>query len=201
MRCLNIMELERKKVPMKKQTKLFKHFITILNIIALSMPILVFVYYVVANGLNLHMTADAMQYHGYEGQSTFESDFDYAKENLVPTNVNMNLLYTLDNFGYLNYDAYNTDLTTWLSNYEGASYQSIVQNGVSTKMLLDVDFTSLFFENGLVNYSGSVAPYLMLNYMCNYFINISLIIFIPELLVLFIYILRNLAYKFVDKMD
>ena len=165
------------------------------------MPLLVFAYYVCANALNLHMTADSMQYHGYQGSSTFEDDFDYAKENLVPTDVNMNLFYTLDNFGYLNYDNTITDLSTWLTTYDGETYSDIVSTGVSTKMLLDIDFTSIFFNNNLINYNGSVAPYLMLNYMCNYFINVSLIIFIPEILVLFIYLLRNLSYKFIEKFD
>lgn len=129
----------------------------------------------------------------FENVSILNLDTDYitfykVPQNQIPSTVNVvqNDISSFDD---------------WKTYYEGQSYDYIINNGTDTNMILNLDFGEIFFNQDLINHNDSIAVYLFINYMINYIFNITLLLFIPEILMCFINICRNLIYKFVERSD
>lgn len=86
----------------------------------------------------------------------------------------------------------------WKDAYDGENYSTIVTEGTDTHLVLNLDFISLFQTSDIVNYNNNVAIYLFINFYFNYLLNVLLLLFLPEFILLFIDFVKQLLYKFTD---
>lgn len=171
------------------KTRLFRHFITALHIIALSVPFVSFGYKVIADNLTNLFTSNSLQHHGGASDS-YADDLELGKEKFVVHELNYYLVDTLYDFNFIDSSA--DDFAT---NYESYVLSDIVTD---SHLMTNFDYVSLF-TNNLENHGYSIAPFLFINYYINYVLTISLLLFLPEVILWFIYFVKNLIYKTLDR--
>ena len=158
---------------MKRTTRIFKHFIAILNILACGVPLIVLGIITIQDVLPKYFTSLGMQHHG-NGSSTFSDDIDDLGTYNEFQDVNYNMMSTLDRMGYLTYSGTFDD---YLTTIDGNTYTTIVSN-CDTHFLLNYDYVSIFMLSDITNNNNSVALYLFVNFYINYFINVSILYFL-----------------------
>lgn len=187
---------------MKGKTKLFRHFITLLNIVAIALPLVTFGYYVANDALSKHYASQSVQHHGGTSD-VFSDDLDYAIDNLTLRSIDDNFIFTLQDYEYYNFDSSKgiTDIESWYAYYDGKSYATIISdNAVSNKFFLNLDFISMF-DNGIVNNGKNVTTYLFVNFYINFIITMTLLCFMPSVILAFFEICKGFVYKFLDEGD
>lgn len=179
-----------------KRTKLFKHFMTLLYIGAISLPICFLVVNVCRDVFPKLFASFSVQHHGGTSD-TFSNDLDYATQKLQFNDFNDTLFTTMDNFNYFVYDSEVTNVSEWISENNGSSYTDVIQN-TSSHFIINFSVVRLF-DNGIVMDGNKIAPLLFVDFMCNFIINMSLIVFLPEVLLCFVNMVRDLIYTFTSK--
>ena len=180
----------------KKTRRYINHFFAFTHIVALSVPVVVLIYYVVRDNLTNLFASQSVQHHGGTSD-VFSNDLDYAVDTLTTKSLDDYIYDTLDNFSYLTYDNIVTNKDEWVSAYEGDYFYEITAEHTSTHLLLNYDYFSLF-NHDLTQQNGNIAVWLFMNYYINYLISISILIFLPEVIIYFFDWAKSSIYTFTN---
>lgn len=167
-----------------------------LYILAIALPLIFVAIDVCCDVFPKMFASWSVQHHGGTSD-VFSNDLDYSVQTMQFNDFNMTLFRVMDNFNYFKYDVTITNLNELITSIDGANY-STIQELCDSHLLIDFSVISLF-DNGLVNYGTSISPYLFADFFFVYLVNISVICFLPEVLLAFVTWCRNLVYSFVEK--
>ena len=169
---------------MKKNHKIMGGFIAILHCCLMATPLLVLLFNTCKEAI--HQATSYETTYVYDTNGNYqESSRDYG----LTDYITIGMRDTNEDF-----DVYNGCLTdsTW-SDY-------ISNNKNPYPFLLDVNFLGVF-ENGETISKDTLEIYAYINFYLNWLINMSVIVFIPEIILVFIDICRKLIYSFSHKIE
>lgn len=169
---------------MKKNKKIMGGFIAILHCLLMSIPALVLCFNTIKFAIHDVTSYDSTYVYDNNG-NYLESSRDYELSDYIT----IGLHDTNSDF-----DVFNGTLvdSTW-SDY-------VTNNKNPFPFLLDVDFLGIF-DNGDTISKDTLEIYAFLNFYLNWLINMSVIVFVPELIIVFIDMCRKLVYSFSHKID
>ena len=169
---------------MKKNKKIMGGFIALLHCCLMAIPALVLCF----NTLKfaIHDVTSYESTYVYDSNGNYQEESrqyelsDYITQGLQDTNAD--------------FDVYTGTLTdmTW------AIFSSDYKNAFP--FLLNVDFLSVFDNSETIS-KDTLELYAYINFYLNWLINMSVIVFVPELILIFIDICRKLVYSFSHKID
>lgn len=181
---------------MAKTKRYINHFFAFAHITALAVPVIILGYNIVKDNLSNLFASQSVQHHGGTSD-VFANDLDYAVEILQTKSMNDYIYDTLDNLNYLTYDATAIDKDAWVTTYNDVPFATITSEHTNTHLILNYDYYSLF-DRTLIQHDGNSAIWFFFNYYVNYIISITIMIFIPELILYFFTWAKSLIYKFTD---
>lgn len=169
---------------MKKNHKILGGFIACLHCCLMALPLLTLLYNVGRHCLQANLS--------YEVTYTYDSEGNYSessREYTLAEKVELSFKDTLADFNYID-TSYDYSQHTWSDNFAQTSYPFLMNN----------DFMGLFSISS--NTMGDSAyTYVFINMYLNWIINMSVIVFVPELICVFIDICRKLIYSFSHKIE
>ena len=170
---------------MKKNHKILGGFIACLHCCLMALPLLVGVFNVCSVAIH-HMTS-------YETTYTYDQDGNYQESSKE---------YGLDDYIHLGLQETNKDFNVYTGSLQdNTSWESYVSNNMNDyPFLLSVDFLGIFSNQTNLT-EDSLEVYAYINFYLNWLINMSVIVFVPELILIFLDICRRLVYSFSHKID
>lgn len=191
---------------MKKKTRLFKYFLTIVKISVLGLPLFALGYHILSNAFKNHDYAVSV------GGMNTEPNYSQDILNYGWGDISNACFFTMKDLGLLYAYAPNSDFESYVKEVFGIdvtdysySWRSLVVGEDSTLTMLscssgliDEDFLSWTGLDFQIGYTRG-AEFVFLNYYINYLINFSIILFIPEVILYFFDFASGLCSKFVDK--
>lgn len=170
---------------MKKNKKIMGGFIAILHCCLMALPLLVLVFNTLKIGVTQSLSYETTYVYDNEGnyqESSREYSFnDYVIMGFHETNKDFNVYYD------------ELESTNW------AIYFIDYHNPFT--FLMDIDFLGVFNIDGWTMNVSQLEIYAFINFYLNWLINMSVIVFVPELILVFIDICRKLVYSFSHKID
>lgn len=172
---------------MRKNKKIMGGFIAILHCCLMALPLLVLVFNTLKIGVTQSLSYETTYVYDNEGNYQ-ESSREYSFNDYVI----MGFRDTLIDFHYIDEEIINT--------YEQNDWDNATSELWSFPFVMDIDFLSLFSVSSN-EFGESIYIYFYINFYLNWLINMSVIVFVPELILVFIDICRKLVYSFSHKID
>lgn len=167
-----------------KKHKILGGFVACLHCCLMAIPLLVGVYNVGRHCLQANLSFETTITYDNEGNYT-ETKREYS----LAEKVELSFKETLIDFNYIN-DSYDYSSNNWNDNFNHTHYPFLMNN----------DYLGLFsIDNNSME--SSAYMYLFVNMYLNWLINMSVLVFTPEILIIFIDICRKLVYSFSHKIE
>ena len=167
---------------MKRKNKFIGGFIAILHCILMSVPLLVTFHNIVQNAITRQKS--------YTAQYVYDNNGNYQESLLTYDEADyfyLGVQQTLIEMGCL--DSEVSSSSTW-SDFTLNDFPFLMSN----------DYIGIF-DNGETLSSSTLVYYAYVNFYLNWLINMSILVFVPELILVFITMCRKLVYSFSSKID
>lgn len=170
---------------MKKNRKILGGFVACLHCCLMALPLFTLLFNAGRNCLQANLSYESTYTYDNDGNfQTSSKEFDLAKS------FTYAMEETLLEFNYID-ESFTYD-DTWSVN---------IANSNDFPFLMNNDFFGLFVEDSTQKLNDSSYTYLFINFYLNWIINMSVIVFVPELIVVFLDMCRKLVYSFSHKIN